>query len=111
MRTYIDSFIKCPFFRSADKGLLCCEGFVDNTCMTTKFSDTAAAMQHISDNCCEHDGGRCPLAINLFEKYRAREEKRIREEREWYEKSMRLKRHHYFCYPTEAAAQKENRQP
>ena len=67
--------IKCPFFMTERNNLLCCEGFVEGTCMTTKFPDVHAKTKHIRENCFLRNGGRCPMAANLFEKYKAIEEK------------------------------------
>ena len=80
---------------------------MDNTCMTTRFVDRYAALQHISDNCSRTDGGRCPMAINLFNKYKAIEQEKERQEREWYEKLQKTKRHNFFV---PEHIQKENRQ-
>lgn len=90
MRANIDSFIKCPFFQQLEKNLLCCEGFVDNTCMTTKFVDRNATLQYIADNCTKVDGGRCPMAMNLFSKYRAIEEAQEKAEQAWRETVARV---------------------
>ncbi len=110
MRFTIDSIIRCPFFLSVDKNLLCCEGFVDNTCMTTKFADRSTALQYISDNCQHVEGGSCPMAMNLFEKYRLIAEREEREEREWYEKLTRIKKQASPVQQMSEPAQKENRQ-
>ena len=83
--------IQCPFFRYERKNLLCCEGFVDGTCMTTAFNDRSSALQYISDNCLRMDGGKCPMAMNLFEKYRRIQEAEERAEREWREKVCRIR--------------------
>ena len=78
MRKSAEAIIQCPFFKKELRNLLCCEGFVEGTCMTTAFSDRKAALDYISDNCTRMDGGSCPMAKNLFAKYekiRAEEEK------------------------------------
>lgn len=75
MNITIRAQILCPFFMTERENLLCCEGFVEGTCMTTKFPDTKSKTQHIRANCFHRDGGSCPMAISLFEKYKAYEEK------------------------------------
>ena len=109
MRISIDTIIRCPFFQHFEKNLLCCEGVVDNTCMTTRFCDRNAALDHIAHSCSEIDGGRCPLAQNLFEKYRLIAEENEKAELEWYEKLQKTKRHNLFV-PEKINTQKENRQ-
>lgn len=63
------SDIKCPFFMNMKRELLSCEGYIENTCMTTKFTSMAAATEHMNLFCKKEDGGKCPLALNLFDKY------------------------------------------
>lgn len=90
MRKSAEAIIQCPFFKKELRNLLCCEGFVEGTCMTTAFSDRKAALDYISDNCTRMDGGSCPMAKNLFAKYdkiRAEEEKA---EKEWRETLKRI---------------------
>ena len=81
MNIAIRAKIQCPFFVTERENLLCCEGFVDGTCMTTKFPDTKAKTRHIKANCFLRNGGKCPMATSLFEKYEkieaAEEEKRL----------------------------------
>lgn len=91
MRNSADAIIQCPFFKYETRNLLCCEGFVDGTCMTTSFSDRRAAMDYISRNCSETDGGACPMAKSLFDKYKKIQEAEMNAEREWQEKLLRLK--------------------
>ena len=91
MRITTDSVIQCPFFRKETKNLLCCEGFIEGTCMTTAFIDRGAALNYISANCSRMDGGGCPLAMNLFEKYKKIREAEEAAEREWKEKLLRVR--------------------
>ena len=42
--------------------------------MTTKFPDSKKKTEHIKHNCFKVDGGSCPLATNLYTKYKAIEE-------------------------------------
>ncbi len=81
MNDYLDSQIQCPFFVSESKLLLCCEGLLDTTCMTTSFPEKEAKLQHIDCFCRKKDGGNCPMATSLFEKYRRIGEKQTEEER------------------------------
>ncbi len=91
MRISVESLIQCPFFRKETKNLLCCEGFIEGTCMTTSFRDRGSALDYISANCSRRDGGSCPLAANLFEKYKKIQESEDKAEREWQEKLLRVR--------------------
>lgn len=91
MKNSSASIIQCPFFKSEMKNLLCCEGFVDGTCMTTSFPDRGAALSYISRNCSEKDGGRCPMAKNLFDKYKKILDAEEKAEKEWQEKLLRVR--------------------
>lgn len=91
MRNSAETIIQCPFFKFETKNLLCCEGFVDGTCMTTSFKDRKSALDYISDNCSNMNGGRCPLAMNLFSKYQKILEAEEKAEKEWREKVLRVK--------------------
>ena len=68
----VSSLIMCPFFKKETKNLLCCEGYIDGTCMTTSFRSRNEALQYISDNCADVDGGHCPLAKNLYDRFLCR---------------------------------------
>lgn len=83
MNIPVTAKIQCPFFMSVKNNLLCCEGYIDNTCMTTKFSDEKSKKEYIKKHCFHHNGGECTFAKNLYEKYRILEEKedRAREKR------------------------------
>ena len=61
--------IKCPFYLTERGNVISCEGFVKNTCMTTRFPDSAMKKQHIQTHCAHEDGGECPMAKSLFAKY------------------------------------------
>ena len=87
--TNTEALIQCPFFKHEKRNLLCCEGFVDGTCMTTAFRSRDSALQYISDNCSRIDGGNCPMALNLFGKYQRLREAEEKAEREWTEKLMK----------------------
>lgn len=79
MNISIQARIQCPFFITEKNNILCCEGFVDSTCMTTKFPDVKMKTEHIKSHCFHKDGGTCPLAANLYSKYKLIEEKEDRE--------------------------------
>lgn len=81
MSVTFDNVIQCPFYISEAKHLLCCEGLFDTTCMTTSFPDKKAKAQHIDSFCSKIDGGGCPMADSLFEKYKRLGEKQSDEER------------------------------
>ena len=61
--------IKCPFFRSSRKDTLECESFIGSAAMLTRFADVAAMSEHVRQYCVHEDGGRCPLAMSLYDKY------------------------------------------
>lgn len=71
--------IGCPFFSFIRKNMIACEGLIDNTCMTTRFPSAAHMKSHINKYCSKADGGKCPLAVNLYEKYDKIEEERVRQ--------------------------------
>ena len=107
MNYSVSSQIKCPFFKREAKNLLCCEGYIEGTCMTTSFRSRGAALQYISDNCSEIDGGSCPMAKNLYEKYRLLELEEERKEREWYEKLSRIRGLQSFALPAAAMTERQ----
>lgn len=85
MSNSIQAQIQCPFFVNERNSLLCCEGFIDSTCMTTAFPNTEAKTAYIKTHCFHIDGGGCCMAKNLYEKYKKIEEdeerkKRLREQ-------------------------------
>ena len=61
--------IKCPFYLDETRNYISCEGFVKNTCMTTRFCDAQNKKEHLRANCFREDGGNCPMAKNLYAKY------------------------------------------
>lgn len=70
MNYSLDVLIQCPFFVKESKDMLCCEGYVTGTCMTTSFSTKEQKLRYIYSHCIKVDGGSCYLARSLFEKYR-----------------------------------------
>ena len=85
-----ETAIKCPFFVKTWGNALECESLIGSSAMLTKFASAAAMKEHARRCCALEDGGRCPLAMNLYDKYRRREElekKRDRERREMYLKT------------------------
>ena len=80
----IEALIKCPFFMKENVDYICCEGFVKNTSMLTKFPTSQAKREHEKKFCYKEDGGKCPLAVNLYEKYKKIEER----EKEEHKKKM-----------------------
>lgn len=93
MRNSVSAVIQCPFFRKEMKNLLCCEGFVEGTCMTTSFADRRSALDYISANCTHKNGGNCPMASKLFEKYSRLHSEQEQAEREWRNKLLSIKGH------------------
>lgn len=78
MNTSIQAQIQCPFFVNERNKLLCCEGYIDSTCMTTSFPNTEAKISYIETHCFHMDGGECHMAKNLFYKYKKLEEEEIK---------------------------------
>ena len=73
MNKTTDCLVKCPFYQSEKENYIVCEGFIASTCMVTRFPDTKHKRSHLKDNCYLEDGGKCPMARNLFEKYGMRD--------------------------------------
>ncbi|MBQ3538088.1 MAG: hypothetical protein IJA39_05850 [Clostridia bacterium] len=74
MNIPIEAKIKCPFYQGFRNSVLCCEGIVDKTCMTTKFPSVNARTDYIKAHCFSADGNGCVFARELYEKYRKIEE-------------------------------------
>lgn len=74
MNIPIEAKIKCPFYQGFRNSVLCCEGIVDKTCMTTKFPSVNARTDYIKAHCFFADGKGCVFARELYEKYRKIEE-------------------------------------
>ena len=70
----VESYIKCPFYLREQGNLITCEGFVKNTCMTTKFRGSEEKKAHLRRNCFCEDGGACFMAASLFRKYEEEED-------------------------------------
>lgn len=74
MNIPIEAKIKCPFYQGFKNSVLCCEGIVDKTCMTTKFPSVNARTDYIRSHCFFVDGKDCVFARELYEKYKKIEE-------------------------------------
>ena len=83
------ALIKCPFFVSSHRFTIECESMIGSAAMLTKFPTVADMAQHVRRYCCKEDGGKCPLAMNLYDKYERLEE--LSAERERVRKHMYLK--------------------
>ena len=82
-----EATIKCPFFVKTWANSLECESLIGHSAMLTKFSSAAAMKEHAKRCCMREDGGACPLAMNLYDRYRRQEElerQRKKERREMY---------------------------
>lgn len=73
MNKTAECIIKCPFYLNEQEKYITCEGFLQNTCMATKFPSVKYKMQHIKSCCCHESGGACPMAQKLFSKYGMRD--------------------------------------
>lgn len=73
MNKTIECLIKCPFYQSEHEKYITCEGFIANTCMVTRFASSKTKRLHINENCSLENGGNCPMAKSLFEKYGMRD--------------------------------------
>ena len=77
--------IKCPFFLNSRKNVLQCESFIGSAAMLTRFPDVPSMLAHVRTYCEREDGGKCPLALNLYDKYARLEQlEREREKRRRY---------------------------
>lgn len=90
MNYSLDVIIQCPFFVRESKDMLCCEGYISETCMTTSFSTRAQKLRYIYSHCVKVDGGSCYLARSLFEKYKRIHEAEDRAELAARKNSMHL---------------------
>ena len=82
-----ESTIKCPFFVKTWGNSLECESLIGSSAMLTKFTSAAAMKEHVRRCCAMEDGGRCLLAMNLYDKYRrleSLERQRQKERKEMY---------------------------
>lgn len=69
MTSDYDAYFKCPFYLRESGKLICCEGVVKNTCISTSFPTPDDKKTHMILCCFKVDGGNCPMAKNLFSKY------------------------------------------
>ena len=83
------ALVKCPFFVGSRKTAIECESFIGSAAMYSRFPDVPAMLAHVEKYCSKEDGGRCPLAMNLYDKYARLE--RIEREREKQRKYLYLK--------------------
>ena len=65
----VEALIKCPFYVSEKNNIIMCEGYIENTCMITKFPGAQEKKNHLKANCYHHTGGKCFMAASLYEKY------------------------------------------
>ena len=65
-----ETAVKCPFFVGSWKNTIQCESMIGSAAMLTRFPDGAALKNHVKRFCSKEDGGTCPLAMNLYDKYR-----------------------------------------
>ena len=83
------AMIKCPFFVNSRNAAIECESFIGSAAMFTRFPNVTAMMEHVRSYCSKEDGGRCPLAMNLYDKYARLE--RLAREREKVRRYLYLK--------------------
>ena len=84
-----EAAVKCPFFLCSRKNTLECESMIGDSAMLTRFPSVSAMNEHVRRYCAREDGGKCPLAMNLYDKYRRLEE--LERERGKQRKLMYLK--------------------
>ena len=82
--------VKCPFFQDSRKNMIQCESLIGSAAMLTRFPDVSALREHVERYCAKEDGGTCPLAMNLYDKYTRLEQ--LEQEREKQRKLMYLKK-------------------
>ncbi len=79
--------VKCPFFLDSHRETIRCESLIGSAAMLTRFSSVADMTAHVNRYCVKEDGGKCPLAMNLYDKYRRLEalaDQRAKERRDMY---------------------------
>lgn len=64
---YSDKNVKCPFYKSAEKRSIKCEGIFSKFCINS-FSDKENMGVHFVKYCCD-DYKNCPLAKIIIKKY------------------------------------------
>ena len=84
-----EALVKCPFYVNSWKTAIECESFIGSAAMFSRFPNVPAMLEHVGKYCAKEDGGRCPLAMNLYDKYERLE--RIARERDKVRKYMYLK--------------------
>ena len=85
-----EASVKCPFYMRSWKNTLECESFIGSTAMLTRFGSVKALLEHVKTFCAQEDGGACPLAMNLYDKYARLEQ--IERERNLARQAMGLKK-------------------
>ena len=84
-----EAAVKCPFFVGSWKNTIQCESMIGSAAMLTRFPDGAALKCHVKKYCAKEDGGTCPLAMNLYDKYEQSE--RLEQERRKARRLLGLK--------------------
>ena len=84
-----EAAVRCPFFIGSRKTVLECESMIGSAAMLTRFPSVSAMNEHVRQYCAREDGGKCPLAMNLYDKYLRLEE--LQRERDRQRKLMYLK--------------------
>lgn len=84
-----ENTVKCPFYIASRRNILECESFIGSAAMLTRFPDVSAMSEHVRKYCSREDGGKCPLAMNLYDKYLRLEQ--LERERERRRRLMDLK--------------------
>ena len=64
-----ETIVKCPFYMGSRRDTIECESFIGHTVMLTRFCSVSEMMRHVRQFCVREDGGECPLAVNLYDKY------------------------------------------
>ncbi len=80
--------VKCPFFLDSRKTMIECESLIGSAAMLTRFPNVPAMLEHVANYCEKEDGGKCPLALNLYDKYARLEQ--LERERDKRRKMMYL---------------------
>ena len=65
----IEALIKCPFYVKLTEDTVTCEGYIQNTCMITRFRNSEQKKAHMQENCFLENGGSCFMAKSLYRKY------------------------------------------
>lgn len=60
MAIQIESRIECPFYKKLGETFITCEGILDNSKTTHRFSSATEKTKYLEGVCCKNGGKKCP---------------------------------------------------